>query len=108
MVAKALPRGRTFTGDRTNASIDQSRDSLAQALANIPFLSGRLVKDVSILAAATLITHNLGRKMKGFIVVNCTQSPNELPAYSSDGEDPARQVYLTTTTNSFIGDIWFF
>jgi hypothetical protein len=109
VVAKALPRGRTFTPDRTNAAIDQSRDTLAQALGAVPFLTGRLVKGVAVTNADTLVTHNLGRAMAGFIVVNVTLVGSSLPGYSRAATDPARQVYLSTSGAAvFTGDIWFF
>lgn len=102
-----IPQRRTYVPDPATAKIDQSREDLAQALRAVPFLRGRLVKDLIILGD-TLVTHGLGYTMTGYIVVKSTSAAGELPAYVSEGPDAKKQVYLTIGASGFSGDIWFF
>jgi hypothetical protein len=106
--SKGIPQRQAYVPDAATARVDQARADLAQVLSHCPFLRGKLVKDVQVIAGSTLVTHGLGYKMHGYFPTTSVSSGGEYPLYLGPGPDPNNQVLMGPGANAFEGDVWFF
>jgi hypothetical protein len=79
---------------------------IVKQLNNNPFLTGRLIKNVSVGTSETLIAHGLQRDFQGFIVVRKYADRN---LWCPSGETYNKSLYIGLLADaSATFDIWVF
>lgn len=89
--------------DRIQAFLTRLRDTLAI----VPFLDGKRVDNVTV-TTTKIVTHGLGREMRGYIVLKSYGVGGEVPLYNGPGPDPKNQVEFAAGANACTVDLWFF
>ena len=87
--------------------VGASLDTLKASLRDVPFLDGVLVPNVVIGTSDTLITHGLGRPVRGYIATRVrTFAPWR--ESTSQPSDTSQRFSLIASGSSATVDLWFF
>tara|TARA_R100000458_G_C8255167_1_gene231382 strand:+ start:438 stop:746 length:309 start_codon:yes stop_codon:yes gene_type:complete len=92
-----------------NAELEQVQDSVEMAfdeVNQVDILNGRLLEDLDVLTSPQLFPHRLGRRFKGFIVVDSTADVRVFRDAASDS-DPTIHLPLQATTTATV-KVWVF
>lgn len=93
-----------------NAMLNRIQGFITQlrtALQLVPFLDGKRVDNVTV-TTTTVVTHGLGRKPRGYIVLRSYGVGGEVPLDNGPGPDPLNQIELAAGANACTVDLWFF
>lgn len=113
MVApRALPQRREHIDDPQLARVDQAREDLSRAIAQCPFLRGRLVSVAFSGSGSKAVRHGLGVPA-AFIVIRQNYLSNAGPVYAeSDATAQAlvnqKQYLAVQVDRACTVDLWFY
>jgi hypothetical protein len=79
-------------------------DRLLDILGNIPILQGRLIEDVSLSTAETLVPHKLGSAYRGWVITNI----NADATVHVSSETLSERYLALTASASCIVSLWVF
>ena len=92
--------------DPAAGRVQQELIQLRTLFANCPFINGVRVPDVALTTSATRVTHKLGRKPAGFLVLSV--SPDACVGLSaSQNADQANAVTMEASASATF-TLWFF
>ena len=98
---------RVPTNDATLNRIQESIEDAFLPVSEASILDGRLVTGVSLASGTTsIISHNLNRRLRGWIVVGKNAAQHVYDVQSSN-EDPDKFLYLTAGGTVTV-DLWVF